>query len=289
MLPVQLTSRVVVSRSPYLRPLMTVMDEFKNHCVLVVDSNSARIFRLQLGDFVENKDLFIESSVPSRVSVSISAAGEPFVDVYGGLGDERIKRNIKHKIHRHLKEVADVTHSHFREEGFDYLIIGGQKEKILPWLKQHLHSYLQKRLIGEFNASLDMPDNELKKCAMEIASRQERTRERDIIGEIMEKRPAGLSVLGLESTLEALMLGQIHTLVINHDYQADGYVCVKDGILSSYQEECPVCGSKMHKTEYLGEEIIKAAINQGAEVDHIFASVDTFDTHEIGALLRFKV
>ena len=100
-LPVKLTSQIIVDRSPFMRPLMAVMDEFKNHCVLIADGNSARVFRLQLGDFVENKELFFEDSLSDRVSVSLSATGDPFTDGYGGLGDERIKRNIKHRIQKH--------------------------------------------------------------------------------------------------------------------------------------------------------------------------------------------
>ena len=157
-------------------------------------------------------------------------------------------------------------------------------------MKQHLHSYLQKRLIGEFNASLDMSEKKLKQNALAIAEEMERRREQEIIEEIQEKHtPGGMSVLGLEPTLEALMMGQVHTLIIHHDFKADGYICADDNIISSYLETCPVCGSDMHKTVYLGEEIVKAAVNQGAEVDHIFTEHEMFNAHKIGALLRFRV
>ncbi|HMA86755.1 MAG TPA: hypothetical protein VKN73_13715 [Desulfosalsimonadaceae bacterium] len=289
-LPVGLTSSMVVEVDPYTRPLTMLLDEFDRYCVVVADSRKARIFSLYLGDFDEFPDVFIEDNVPDgvRVKQSMTAAGGGTVK--GGLGDKRIERHIEDHVHRHLKNVADKSLTFFKKKKFTRLILGGPDDKTLPNLKDHLHSYLKDRLAAEFNAHPDNPAAELQEKAIEAAQAYERDNEKALIDEIIDRSgPNDKGELGVEPVLESLMLGQVQTLAVREDLKIQGYVCPNDRTLSTYQTICPVCGGDMHYTEYLADEMVEEALNQSAEIQHVFAGHETFDQYGIGARLRFTL
>ncbi len=288
LLPVALPSRMVVEPDPYTRPLTMLLDEFDRYCVLVCDARKARIFSLYLGEFEEDPDVFVEHDVPGRVKVAGSRTiGGP---VQAGMGDENIQRNIEDRIHRHLKDVAVRTFHLFEEKDFDRLLLGGPEHKVRYWLRDHLHSYLKKRLAGEFNAAPDDSDEELRQKALQAVQGWEREQEEALIAELMEKSgPGGMAVLGAEPVIEALTIGQVHTLVIDSGFKMEGRLCPKEHILSTYLETCPVCGGPMETVEDLGDEMVEEAMNQNSEIEHVFAEHDTFKEHGVGALLRFTL
>lgn len=288
-LPVGLPSSIVVEPDPYVRPLTVLLDEFARYCVLVADSRKARIFTLYLGEFEEETDVFIEDEVPDRVraKLSMTSGGE---GVQGGLGDERVQRHIQDHVHRHLKYVAQQTFNVFRDKRFSRLILGGHQDKVLPWLKDHLHSYLRQRLAGEFHAGPEESESRLKEQALDVARQYERSEERVLLDRLLEEQGSGgKAVLGVEPTLEALMLGQVHTLVLDHDFSAEGTMCPSDRHLSTYLETCPLCGGPMNRIPDLADEMVEEAIAQRSEVEHSFYEHEGFKPYGIGAFLRFLI
>ncbi len=289
LLPVSLPSQIVVEPDIYIRPLTVLLDEFDRYCVLIADSRKARIFSLYLGDLEEKPDVFIEDNVPDRVRANrsrIRATG----NIQGGLGDENIRRHIENHIHQHLKNAAEQTFRFFKQKKFNRIIIGAPEDKILGQLKDHLHSYLKKRLAGIFHASPDDSDDHLAKKALEIAQDYERRHEQEVIGELFEKSgPQGMGVLGTDPVIDALQLGQVHTLIIDNEFKREGYKCLNDAMLSTYEDTCPLCGSRMEKTGDLADEMVEAALFQDAEIEHVFAEHEDFQNYRVGALLRFTL
>lgn len=288
-LPVALPSRMTVEMDPYIRPLSVLLDEFDRYCVLVLDARKARIFSLYLGEFDEYPEIFMEHEVPGRVSVNLSMTAAPG-GIKAGIGDERIKSHIQDKIHKHLKAVADKAFSFFQQNNFNLLILGGPQDKTLPRIKDHLHSYLAQRLAGEFHALPEDKKEHLKQKALEIAQNWERKHEEDLLDKLIEiHNSGGKAVLGLEPTLEALTLGQIHTLFVHEDYKVEGYVCPQDHHLSSYLQTCPICGEGMYQVQDLADEMVEEAILQQSEVKHVFTEHEAFKPYSIGAFLRFVI
>ncbi|MGM0454214.1 MAG: hypothetical protein ACQERN_13740 [Thermodesulfobacteriota bacterium] len=291
LLPVSLPSQIAVEPTPYTRPLSILLDEFERYLVLTVDSRKARIFSLYLGDFERQPDIFFEDEVPDRVRANLSRTYGSGKQVSGGLGDKRIQRHIEDHIQRHLKQVAEQTFDFFKQNDFSRLIIAGPDDsRILPDLKNHLHSYLKSRLAGEFHAQPDDHSATLRQKALEAAEANERAYEKMRINELFEKSgPQQLGVLGADPTIEALMLNQVHTLLIDKDFAPEGYVCPNDHILSTHRLECPLCGDTMGKTDHLADEMVEEAMAQGAEIEHIFTDHTDFESYGVGAILRFTV
>lgn len=153
-----------------------------------------------------------------------------------------------------------------------------------------MHSYLRSRLIGEFHARAEDKDSKLKEKALEKAQEWERRQEEDLIFRLMDQHESGgLAVLGIEPTIEALMLGQVHTLIIDHNSKQPGMICPHDHQLSTYLENCPICGQKMQPVEDILDEMVEEALAQKSEVEHVFLDHEAFKPYGVGALLRFKI
>ena len=295
-LPVGLPSRLVVDPKPFVRPLSTLLDEFERFLVLVADSRHARIFSLYLGNFEEHPDLFMETEeVPDRVNVNLAmtAGGGAYsaIGVRGGTGDDQVASHVEDHIHKHMKSVAQRTFDFFKEKRFSHLIIGTPDDKMRPMLKDHLHSYLRQRLAGEFNAQPNNRDDDLRQMALGLAEEYEREHENAIIDRLIDKSSTegGLGVIGIDPVIRALRMRQVHTLIIRNGFQAEGYLCPRDHILSSREKQCPLCGDEMTRVNDLAEEMVDAAILQDAEVEHVFKEHEAFDKYNTGAILRFTL
>lgn len=287
-LPVGLPSQMVVDPELHIRPLSMLLDEFSKYCILVCDNNKARLFSCYMRGFEENSEIFLQDAIPDRIRVHRSLI-RSVSSFQGGMGDDSIRRHIKDHYQRHMKNVADITLDYFKDKGFNRFILGGLDEKGRSQIKNHLHSYLRQNLIGEFKAGTSDRVGDIRDKTLEVARDYERRQEIDFIDRLFEEKGRGLGVLGVEPVIEALVLGQVHTLIMENDFQKSGYICAGDHILSTYLETCPICGQEMDQTEDLAEEMVAEALHQNSEVEHVFAAHEDFQDYEVGAILRFRV
>ena len=110
-----------------------------------------------------------------------------------------------------------------------------------------------------------------------VAHDWQQKHERRLIDMLVENTaPGGKALLGVQPVLEALTMGKVDTLVMDHAFRAQGSVCPGDHVLSTYLDTCPVCGEAMRHTDTLAEEMIDEAIAQGAEVEHLFGGLGRF-------------
>ncbi|MFP4392882.1 MAG: hypothetical protein ACLFOA_08230 [Desulfohalobiaceae bacterium] len=58
-------------------------------------------------------------------------------------------------------------------------------------MKDHLHSYLAKRLAGEFHARPDNNQEQLKERALEVAQERERAAEAKLVNQLLETHNSG--------------------------------------------------------------------------------------------------
>ncbi len=295
-LPVALPSRLYVDPDPYIRPLTVLLDEFNRYCVVLIDRKRARAFDMYLGEIEEDVGA-LESETPSWVSEGEGRGARGTAvgtGPWAGWRESKIQRHIADHVHRHFKEVAQLLFEHFKARGFDRLIVGGpegEEGKVVPAFLDHLHSYLKGRLAGVFAGEMDLPINEIKKRALEVAARHERKEEEELIERLLNEahREGGLGALGLNDVVLALMMSQVHTLVLEHDYQERGWICPRDHQLSMGPGECPLCGGELQEVEDFVDEVVEEAIEQGAEIEHVFTRHEGFADWKIGALLRFRI
>lgn len=294
-LPVGLPSRLYIGPDPHIRPLTLILDEFPRYCVLVTNTRSARLFTLHLSEIEEHIGIF-ESDTPSWVSTDVGkgAKGPSIAGAAAWVGwrEPKIQRHIKDHIQRHLKNICDKVFQNFKLLDFDRLIIGvpeGKEGRLYSMLEPHLHTYLLERLAGVFKGEPNMELYELKHRALEIAQEAERKEELAIIKRLLEKAglPQKMGVVGLPDTISALMEAQVHTLIVDFEYQISGWICENDHFLSINESVCPLCRSKLVYVEDFIDEIVEEAIAQDAQLEHVFVKHPEFEKYRIGAILRF--
>lgn len=278
-LPVEYPNRVVIDPEPYTRPLTAVRDQFARFCVVVSNSDKAVVYALTANQLAEEKEIITEDEMEADTD-----------EAFQGLGELRMQRNERDHLQKHIKKVVETVFQVFRKGRYEYLIIGAPHDKELPLLKDHLHSYLQRYLIGEFNGRPDEPKQEILKKARATAAEWERKQEEDLLQSIdSELYDGGKATADVGPTLKALMNGQIHTLVVQEGYSRPGYQCPDDYYLDLSRKQCPLCGQELQPVEDIVDEIVEETLRQNGEVRYLQFYPEKLNEKGMAAQLRFTL
>ena len=275
-LPVPVSSTVFVAHEPITKNLTAVLARYPRFCTVIVDRRKARIFSVRLQRIEELFGVF-EDNVPDKVDV-----GE-----WSGWRQSKIANHIEDHVQRHLKNIAAITSSFFKSRGFDRLIIGCSRE-VMPYFKEALSPYLRERVIGQFFAETNMPLQTVLKQSIICEGEAERILEEELLAKIGEAgSPGGAGVAGLEHTIEALVLGRVHQLVLASDLEAEGWACDEGHFLALRSGECPVCGGLLTKRDDLVEDMIQMALEQNSSITYINHLPDFIEKERAAAILRY--
>ena len=171
-LPVRVSSQVVIEPAPHVRQLESVLDEYERFCLLLADSQRARVFVVELGELIERTDVFD--------------------------ADEEVR-------HQHLRHAAEVTFRLFQDEPFDHLAVGAPPE-IAAEITASLHPYLRERLVDRISLSVQASDDQVRRAALDVERTVERRKEQALVRRLRDAVGAGRrGVGGLEQTLHALV------------------------------------------------------------------------------------
>jgi peptide chain release factor subunit 1 len=272
-LPVAMPDRTVINHSPYVLPMLKIVDESRRFCVVVSDTEKPRLFTVYLGEIVERTDIF--DVVPGWHKK-------------GGWSQARFQRHIEDLVNRHLKHVADTVFEFHKSEGFGHLIVGGSQD-VRTRLHQILHSYLQKIEVGHINVDVTSSTDEILKAARKIESEIEDARSEEMVKLLQgaKGRPQ-VVVTGMESTVKALKEGRVHTLVLVDNSRIEGCLCGDCGdvdILAAAQ--CDNCKTKLSRVEDVSEQLAILAVERDAEVKYVKPGSGLESQGSVGAILRW--
>jgi peptide subunit release factor 1 (eRF1) len=99
----------------------------------------------------------------------------------------------------------------------------------------------------------------------------------------------GLGVLGPRDVIDALNQGRVHKLVIEADFDRNGWQCDNCNALGENTEAleaCPYCGAHVHGVHVLGEAMIARALREDAEVEVVAHTNKLHSYRGVGAFLR---
>ncbi|SRR6056297_65612 len=276
-LPVQYPNQIVIGAEPYIRPLTAVRDQFARFCVLVSNSHKAKVYALSANQLAEEKEIFTEEEMEGDTDEALQ-----------GFGEQRHQRNARDHLYKHTKKIAESAFHVFKTGRFDYLLVGAPHDKELPLLKDSLHSYLQKRLVGDFSARPEEDKQVILEKAREAASEWERRQESELLDRIeSEQYEGGKATAEVGPTLKALMNGQIHTLVVQEHFSRPGYKCQKDHYLDLAKKKCPLCGEELQPVEDIIDEMVEESLRQNGEVYYPQYFSERLDKTGVAAQLRF--
>ncbi len=274
-LPQRVRDRVVVDATPYVRPMLAVLDQYLRSCVVVIDKASARVWEIYQG---EMRDV---TKVPDRV------LRKP--DYAAGLAEDRVHHTVDELSKRYDRHVVESLDDLFRADGCDILIVGGHDHEVSEFL-EFLPRELRDRVAGSFTIDpAGAPVAEIRRNADSIAARYQRDEEQRLVTEVLEKVAAGgLATADLGTCLWAGTVGAIQTLLVQEGATAPGVVCGQWGWLALSGDFCPLCGNPTRHTPDVIDELVEAVIDEGGSVEHVEAGTGLGE-YKVAAALSFPL
>jgi hypothetical protein len=266
----------VVSRAPYVYPLVRLSHLFPVAVAAVVDTNTSRLFVLSLGRVQSRRELQ-NMNVHKPQSSSMS--------------HDRYRRHTEDHYLHHAKQTAAVIDRMVRETGATYLLLGGD-EVILPALKTHLPKKVSDRLLGTHHWDIRIPEHELAERVNNLIRETEESRGVERALQVIETAQAhGHAALGPELTLAALQAGKVDELVVAGRPGADvqARLCTACDTLSveASLDICPECGEESMVDVSLHGEFVNRALAQGGQVQVVGSIPSLEGAGGVAAVLRY--
>jgi peptide chain release factor subunit 1 len=270
--------RAVVDATPYVRPLLAVLDESHRYCTVVVGSELSWIYEFYQGELEE----------AGRVGAWGPSKPKP---EGWHLSERRDDHRAEELAHRHLKETAAAVEELMRKREFELLIVGGHTE-IIPVFLPLLSQPLRQKVAGTF--AIDphtMTPGQVREHADAVVEAYERDEESRLVSQALERVAAGgLGAAGLPWCLMAVNEHAVDLLLVDDDFQTPGRACDNCGWLGLPDAGplCPVCGAATRDTPDVVDEMAEKVVETSGRVEHVYAETELSD-HSVAAMLRFPV
>ena len=260
-------------RSPYLRPLAELKDEFEQHVVIFANNTSARVELVSAGKHEEMERLLgeIKNSVKK-----------------GGWSQQRYARRRTKQLDEYAVEISDALERLERSVSFRRVLLLGSSE-ILQALPEKLPRRLRNKVDGVRVIASRESATGVERLAAELFEESERAEELELWEEIREEAlQQGRALLGAMDVQVALQQGRVQTLLIQRDTRIDGTQCKVCGHTSlGVLELCGACGENEPHAIDMVNEFVEAAVSSGATIEFSDTHEELANVEGIAALLRY--
>jgi peptide chain release factor subunit 1 len=280
-LQVAVRDLVWTGKSPYVKPLIDLVDSFGNYGMVLLHKQSARLLIYHLGELAAGTEVAGEqirhvkhggaSTFPGRQS---EGAGRTHY------ADELEERN--------MRTFVESAVRFFEQNGIKRILIGGTDDNVSMFqnlLPKHWHNLIY----GTFPFTKTDKEIDLLEKALEIGEQVERQREDELVESLITAAAKGREgVVSLNETLGAVHAGQVQILLVDRDFHAPAYQCENCGFLTAHKihNKCPYCGHAIAQIPDAIDMAVRQVMQSGGEVEIV---VDNPAMQEIGigALLRY--
>ncbi len=285
-LPRVFRSRLVIDRTPLVRELAALADEFGLVVCAVYDRTSARFFQVTAFGIEELTSLSAGGTTRAGRFHGTSAAAGPGRGIAAS-GEHNYHQRIRVEKERHYAGIAQRLFDLSRalpHRGFVLAGVGRDAAAVEP----HLHPYIRKRVLGTTRLN---PKSTTPACVMdavlEVLHDAERAWEVEHTEHLEEGIGIGWAVNGVEAALRALAQGQVRTLLIDPTYSVAGFRCKGSGRLSTSANACRGEGEADPVSDMI-DEAIEEALRQRSQIDVVEDREAQAKLDGLAALLRFK-
>jgi len=277
-LPVVHRSRLAVDRSPLVRELASVEDEFGRLLTVVLDRTAARFFEVTAYDTRELPGLRADTT-----------RGKRFHSAQAGTmwGEHTYHNRIRQEKQRHFEAVARELFAIDRRRPAHGLVLAGTGSEAGA-VEPFLHNYLVERVLGtaRLNPKEATPAG-VHAATLAVREAWERESERAAVREMVEGAGTGWAVNGLDRTLQALARGQVRVLLVDADASEPGFRCGDSGRLARTERECRDEGEPVPVLDIV-DDAIEEALRQGVEVNVVYEPEARASVDGLAGLLRFR-
>ncbi len=278
--PVRIRTRLVWDDRPYMRPLLTVMDEYERYGVILATREEARFFLFYMGEIAEYS-FALHDYVPGRHK-------------QGGWAQARFQRHIDDHALHHFRNVADVAVRLAERDNWQRIVLMGTGENVAR-VREYLPKAWQDRIAGEVPASITDNINVIRDKVMTLEQEIERKIEAERVDRVITAAEKGQNgVLGYADVLQAVQQQRVDILIVPEGLEHPGWECTQCGglvadILAKPITECPYCGGHVKVVEDVVDLAMQKVLDTGGIVEILRGPIkDEFrQCGIIGALLRY--
>jgi len=278
-------NRLVVSRLPYIYPLVKMADDYAPFGVILSDEKRARLLRVNLGQIEEEMEILSDVE-------AVSSKGYQTKKEKLGHSDERYQRHFKEQVAKHTKQAIAKALKFFVPGTVDVVLLMVENG-VLAEFQRQMPGPL--RSLAKYVESLEVrtPREKVLAKALDFFYRMENEASLKAANEVVVwgRGKGGRAVVGTEATLEALQNGQAEMLVISDKYSDEGWKCENCMRMGSGGKvnACPYCRSvEVDLAPDMKEEMVQLAIRRGARVEFYREGSDLDRYGRVGALLRSR-
>lgn len=268
---------LIADHDPYIRPLTSILNQYRRYGTLVVDRAQGKLYEVYMGQIQQLTD--VVDDVPRRVR----DAG------LGGRDERHMERHHDQAVHRHYQHLADTTRNLFARHDLDALVVGGHRE-VLREFKDYLHPQLRQRWVDDFFIdpnTATLP--EILRQTAAIEEQAELRQQQQLVEDLLARVEAGhLGVQGISDTVAAVARGQAETLLVDHEFEMPGYACFQCHYPLLENENCPQCQKPTEPCADIVDEVIELAMQRNCHVEQVLGPTPLRDAGQIGALLRYQ-
>jgi peptide chain release factor subunit 1 len=285
-LPRVFRSRMAIDRSPLIRELAALDDEFGRVLCAAYDRTGARFFEVTAFGIDEYAGLTAgDSTRPNRFRGPRSSTGTR--SGLGSAGEHNFQQRIRGEKQRHHAAVAQRLFELSRSRPIRGIVLAGlgkDSEAVEP----HLHPYVARQVLGATRLNpKSVTPAEVMEAVLQVRAQAERQSEAAHIRELHEGLGTGWAVNGVDAVLEALAHGQVRTLMVEPTVERPGFRCTQTGRLTLQRNDCDGEGDVDSVPDVI-DEAIEEALRQGGHVEVVEDGEARSGVDGLAALLRFK-
>jgi peptide subunit release factor 1 (eRF1) len=277
-LPFVHRSRMAVDRTPLVRELVAVEEEFGRIYTVVVDRTSARVFAVSATGASEVLDITADSTRGGRFHGDQDGPG---------WGEHSYNNRIRQEKQRHYETVAQELLALDRREparGIVLAGIGADATALAPFLQ----ASLQARLFGSARLNpKELTPAQVHAATLEVRQEYKRAEERTLLDLVTTKEGEGWAVNGVRDTLRALARGQVRTLLVSADASMPGWRGAGSGCLAINLADCRGEGEPVPVVDVI-DDAIEEALRQRVEVNVVYGREQVERIDGLAGLLRFR-
>lgn len=278
--PVRIRTRLVWDERPYLRPLLTVLDEYERYGVVLTTREEARFFLFYMGEIAEYS-FALHDYVPGRHKA-------------GGWSQARFQRHIDDHAYHHFKAVAEVTARLAERDNWQRIVLMGTEENTAQ-VRDLLPKAIQQRIAGILPGNITDNINVIRDKVMTLVKQIEEQVEAERVQRVITAAEKGQNgVLGYADVLLAVQQQRVQILIVPEALEHPGWECTQCGglvadILEQPPTACPYCGGPLETVEDVVDLAMQKVIDAGGTVEILRGPIkEEFRQRGlIGALLRY--
>jgi peptide chain release factor subunit 1 len=276
-LPADLPTLVTLGPTPFIRPVLAVMDEARRYAVVVVDREHAWLFEFSLG------------ALEAHTRVDDRALRDP--NFAAGDKEYGVHHKALELAKRHYRDAAQALRQLVGETGSDLVVVGGHESTISAFVDQLPHD-LRRMVVGAFAIDpQSMTPASVRDAAQRAVDEHTRSEKRQLVTQALDRTAVdGFGAIGLEWCLVAANERAVDHLLVEAGFTTPGRVCDTCGWLATTGDRCPVDGSATRPTADVVDEMVIRVVDSSGHV-HLIDSDDDdrLRDQRVAAILRFPV